>query len=290
MLKQRIITAVILAICFLSALFLMDIEYFSWFIGAVVVIAAWEWADLSGFKGQPLRLVYAGVMAGLIVWLANYLDVDSVLFTATHSLPGTAGIVTGTSENIKELLMIACGFWAVALLWVQGYPSSAVLWGHTAVRAVMGVFVLLPTWLSVVFLRAQPEGEWLILLMVVVVACADTGAYFTGMAYGKRKLAPAVSPGKSWEGFWGGFASCAVLALLVGWWQGDLLVTLAIILPVALVSVLGDLLESMVKRHRGIKDSSQLLPGHGGFLDRVDSITAAAPVFALAVILSGWHL
>jgi phosphatidate cytidylyltransferase len=129
----------------------------------------------------------------------------------------------------------------------------------------------------------------LILLIVAVVASADIGGYFTGRAWGKHKLKPAVSPGKTWEGFAGGVAANILLALVL--WQvtgSNLVILLAIILPTSLVSVLGDLLESMVKRHRGIKDSGALLPGHGGVLDRVDSLTAAAPVFALALLASGW--
>lgn len=276
MLKQRIITAVVLAVGFLAALFCSHTEGFALIIGAVVVLAAWEWADLAGFKSQPLRVVYALTVAVCLAWVARYVEFNNHLI--------------GNREAARELLVVACAFWAVALLWVQGYPSSSVLWGHRWLRALMGLLVLLPTWLAVVLLRAEPEGTWLIVLVMMIVITADVGAYFTGKAFGKRKLALAVSPGKSWEGFWGGFAACLLLAVLVGWWQGSVWLTLAIIAPAALASVLGDLLESMVKRHRGIKDSSQLLPGHGGIMDRVDSLTAAAPVFALGLLISGWQL
>lgn len=276
MLKQRVITAIVLALVFLGGLFFLPIAGFALAVGVVVVLAGWEWANLAGLTAQWQRLMYAatvGCGSALAAWYTGFIPSGEL-----------------QSQPLQMLLVTACTWWAVALLWVQGYPSSAVLWGHPIVKMVMGVFVLIPTWLALVFLRGQPAGEWLILLLMVMVACADIGAYFTGKALGRRKLAPAVSPGKSWEGFWGGFVCCLVLAAVVGYVLGGGWLTLAIIAPAGLASVLGDLLESMVKRQRGIKDSSQLLPGHGGILDRVDSVTAAAPVFALAVLLTGWQL
>ena len=156
----------------------------------------------------------------------------------------------------------------------------------------MGLLVLVPTAVACIYIRIQPQGAWLILMVVAVVACADIGAYFSGRAFGKHKLAPAVSPGKSWEGFWGGLGCSMLLALVVAhatngdnWW-----ILLALVIPTSLASVLGDLVESMIKRHRGLKDSSHILPGHGGLMDRLDSLTAAAPVFALGLMLSGWRL
>jgi len=158
----------------------------------------------------------------------------------------------------------------------------------------MGVAVLLPTWLALSYLRNLPNGAWLLLMLVALVAIADIGAYFFGRRFGKAKLAPAVSPGKSWAGFWGGLAcSVSFMAALWYFWPGGMPVSLPAMLVLAaitsLASVLGDLLESMVKRHRGIKDSSQLLPGHGGVMDRVDSLTAASPVFALGLMSVGWQ-
>lgn len=274
MLKQRIITAIVLAALLLGALFSLSAQGFALAIALVVVIASWEWANLAGFTAQWQRLLYAGVMA-----------------LAVAASAGLTGFIeTGQlhQDNTRTILLAGCTWWAVALLWVQGYPASSVLWGRLLLKALMGFLVLVPAWLAMVYLRAQNYGEWLILLVVLIVAAADIGAYFSGKAFGRHKLAPDVSPGKSWEGFWGGFASCLLLALIVGYGFGGGWITLLLIAPAALASVLGDLLESMVKRQRGIKDSSQLLPGHGGVLDRVDSITAAAPFFALAVLLSGW--
>lgn len=276
MLKQRVITALVLAAVFLGVLFYLSVTGFALAMGIVVLLAGWEWANLAGLKAQWQRVAYAALVGGSVVLASWYTG----LVSAAGPQP----------EPLRVLLLAACTWWAVALLWVQSYPASAVLWGHPLVKMLMGLLVLVPTWLALVFLRGQASGEWLIVLLMVMVACADVGAYFAGRAFGRRKLAPEVSPGKSWEGFWGGFATCLLLALVIGLGFGGGWLTLAIIVPASLASVLGDLLESMVKRQRGVKDSSQLLPGHGGILDRVDSVTAAGPVFALAVLLTGWQL
>lgn len=277
MLKQRVITAVILTAIFLVALFGLPTGIFPFFIGAVVLIGAWEWAKLSSFAATWQRLVYMAVIAGLIG--------DVGVMVGVCSIDGLDLAIT------KIVMMIACGFWAVALLMVQGYPSSAILWGHTVLRLLMGVFVLVPTWLALVYVHAQPQGPWLVLMIAAIVAAADTGGYFTGRKFGKHKLAPSVSPGKTLEGFAGGLLANILLAALVAWLSNsNFWLLLAIVVPTSLVSVLGDLLESMVKRHAGVKDSGSILPGHGGILDRVDSITAAAPVFALALLCSGWVL
>lgn len=275
MLKQRIITALILAAVFLAALFYLPIALFCVFIALVVLVGAWEWANLAGWSAAWQRFGYVAVIALVMILVAAYLGLWS----------GNDG---GDVEAYRSLILLGCGWWALALLLVQGYPSSAILWGTTAVRLLMGVMVLIPTWIALVFVRAQLEGAWLVLLIVAVVACADIGGYFAGRRWGKHKLKPAVSPGKTWEGFIGGVVANLVLALVLWLVTANTLVILvALILPTSLFSVLGDLLESMVKRHRGIKDSSALLPGHGGVLDRVDSLTAAAPVFALALMASG---
>ncbi len=274
MLKQRVITAVFLALGFLALLFFSSWEVFAAAIGAVLTIGAWEWADLSGLSKVFLRLAYASGL--VLIGLAAMLYCDW-----THNL-----------ERLQHILLAACIWWAIALLWVQSFPSSSVLWGTKFIRALMGICVLVPAWLGCLFLFRQPEGAWLVFFVVVLIAAADIGAYFTGRAIGKRKLAPAVSPGKSWEGVMGGAILALVVAAIINvvYAQGPWLALLAIVLPTSLVSVLGDLLESMVKRFRGVKDSSQLLPGHGGVMDRIDGLVAAVPVFSFALLMSGWQL
>ncbi|WP_288362456.1 phosphatidate cytidylyltransferase [uncultured Spongiibacter sp.] len=278
MLKQRIITAVVIVAALLAAMAFLSAGQLSLLFAGIVLVAAWEWADLSDLRPQVARLAYALAIGALIA--------------SVYALLGD--VASWSTAALQELFVAACVWWAVALLWVKGYPVSAGLWGSRPVRIVMGVAVLLPTWLALSYLRNLPNGAWLLLMLVALVAIADIGAYFFGRRFGKAKLAPAVSPGKSWAGFWGGLAcSVSFMAALWYFWPGGMPVSLPAMLVLAaitsLASVLGDLLESMVKRHRGIKDSSQLLPGHGGVMDRVDSLTAASPVFALGLMSVGWQ-
>ncbi|TQV85654.1 phosphatidate cytidylyltransferase [Exilibacterium tricleocarpae] len=278
MLKERLVTAILLALVFLAVLFYLPVGLFSLFIILAVLMAAWEWANLAGFSRVPQRLAYQAVVV--------------TLFGSAIYFTGFSGAWMFDEAAVRGILVASCIWWALALLWVQSYPQSAVLWGNRWLRGLIGLLVLVPTGVACVYIRIQPQGAWLILMVVAIVVSADVGAYFSGKAFGKHKLAPAVSPGKSWEGFWGGLGAATVLALVIGaitggaqWW-----VPLALVIPTSLASVLGDLLESMIKRHRGLKDSSHILPGHGGLMDRVDSLTAAAPVFALGLMLSGWRL
>lgn len=276
MLKQRVITALVLAIIFIAALFGLPAGYFSFFVGAIVLIGAWEWACLAGFPSRWQRALYALFILVVLLLASFYLGFEG---EASPNLDADA---------IRELLIAGCIWWAIALLLVQGYPSSALLWGHKILRLLMGLLVLIPTWVALVYVRQQEAGAWLVLLLMLIVAMADSGGYFAGKRFGKHKLASAVSPGKTWEGFAGGFIANCVLALILSLTlELSLLLMLVLVVPTSLVSVLGDLLESMLKRHAGIKDSGTILPGHGGILDRVDGVTAAAPVFALALLASG---
>ena len=276
MLKQRIFTAVPLAAALIAAVFLLPVPWLAALFGAVVLLGAWEWSVLLGLRSPALRLLY--LLPFLVAMPLLYLRYDlgvSPLRGEVQPLLGAAGL-----------------FWSVCVLWVRGYPGSAAIWGSAVGRALIGLWVILPAWLAVVFLLSFSHGQWLMLFVVMIVAAADIGAYFCGMAWGRHKMLPAVSPAKSWEGFWGGMLACALLALLawallpprhIGW-----LGVLSVVMATALAGVVGDLLESMVKRHSGVKDSGSLLPGHGGVLDRIDSLTAAAPVFALLLILVEW--
>ena len=275
-LRQRVYTSVALAVGLLAALWLLPPAALALLFGLVVLLAAWEWSNLAGYEQGWARLAYA-LSLGLIM-------------LAVYRHAGLAD--TPQLERVQTLLHLACVWWALALLWVMSYPRSAPLWNTCPRRGLMGMLVLIPPWLALVHLLHFPGGRWLVLFFIALVAAADIGAYFVGRRWGRRKLAVALSPGKTWEGFWGGVSACALLALVfcLVWplpgseWAG----VFAVVLTTGLASVLGDLLESMVKRQRGVKQSSSLLPGHGGILDRIDGHTAAAPVFALGVILVGW--
>lgn len=268
MLKQRIITALVLLPIALGGFFLLDGAAFAWFIGLVVTLGAWEWARLAGLQAQPLRVAYAVAVA--------------VLLAALYMFPLFA----------PALLVVAVLWWLAATFLVLTYPDSSRYWGAMPGRLLIGLLILLPAWQGLVLLKQWPQANALIIAVMALVWGADIGAYFSGKAFGKRKLAPRVSPGKSWEGVYGGLAASLSITLVVGLQQGwsasGLVLALLGAAVVVLISVVGDLTESMFKRQSGIKDSSNLLPGHGGVLDRIDSLTAAIPVFAALLWLAGW--
>jgi phosphatidate cytidylyltransferase len=181
------------------------------------------------------------------------------------------------------------------LVLVISYPKCSQLWGSSLVlRGLIGCMVFIPTWRALNFLRVSDvfgggNGPMVVLFLFVVIWSADSGAYFAGKLWGKTKLAPAVSPGKTWQGCAGAMITALLLTLLLVWklpapQPSWVLLILLTTITVAF-SVLGDLFESMLKRNVGLKDSGGLIPGHGGLLDRVDSLTAAAPIFALGCIL-----
>ncbi|PIE24982.1 MAG: phosphatidate cytidylyltransferase [Neptuniibacter caesariensis] len=264
MLKQRILTACILAPVALICVFALPLSSFIYFLDFVILLAAWEWASLSGYEKGLKRHFYVLLMA-LAVFVMHlyhpYLPVNFIL----------AGAVVA---------------WLVALVWVVRYPACSS-WGESWKRALIGFVVLLPCWLAFVGLKATEGGELLILFLFCIVWGADIGAYFSGKRFGRNKLAPNVSPGKTREGLYGGLVVTLLFAIVYALYNEltavQSLFLLGLVAITALISVLGDLFESMLKRFRGIKDSSQLLPGHGGILDRIDSLTAAAPVFVLGM-------
>ncbi|MDQ0666084.1 phosphatidate cytidylyltransferase [Pseudomonas sp. W2I6] len=261
MLKQRIITALILLPIALCGFFLLEGANFALFIGLVVTLGAWEWARLAGFAAQLPRVVYAAVVA--------------LLMFLMHVQPEVLPWVLGASVL----------WWALATYLVLTYPGTSSHWSSVACKLVIGLLILLPAWQGLVYIKHMQLGNWLIMAVMVLVWGADIGAYFSGRAFGKRKLAPAVSPGKSWEGVYGGLALTLVITVVVGvvrdWTVKEMLLGLVGAAVVVFISVVGDLTESMFKRQAGIKDSSNLLPGHGGVLDRIDSLTAAIPIFAV---------
>ncbi len=278
MLKQRIMTALALMSAILVALFYLPVIYFQCLLIAIFSIGAWEWSDLSGLSKPVVRMSYAVLMSVLSLYIAQ----SAELILLPIALPSL-------TLSVQSILGLAGIFWAFALLWVMGYPGSSSLWGASVIRALMGPIVIIPTVIALLYLLGLENGEWLFLYVIGIVASADIGAYFAGRRWGNAKLAAKVSPGKSWAGFWGGVFVVTVYSLCISQFTDINVLSmpqwLAITLCASLASVLGDLLESMLKRHRGIKDSSQLLPGHGGILDRVDSMTAAAPIFVLLLML-----
>jgi len=259
-LAQRIWTAIPLLIGLLLVLFVAPLWVATWVTAAVMVIGAWEWAAFLGLHSRPARAVFAAGMALLLA---------------------AAGWLVPEVVSLHLLLWPALLWWTIAFLWILRYPTVI----PPVVAAVSGVLVLIPSWLAMVaVLRVPSQGPALALLALSIIFAADIGAYFAGRRFGRVKLAPQVSPGKTWEGLFGGVVLAAAVAggggLLLGLSPG---VMVPVGLAVAALSVVGDLTESMFKRSVGAKDSGQLIPGHGGVLDRIDSITAAMPFFALAL-------
>lgn len=266
MLKQRVITGIILAPLVIAGFVLLNPLGFAVMVGAIVGLAAWEWARLAGIQQQGGRVFYALVVLALLVGL--YFDTSPAHF----------------------VLLIAAFWWLLATVLILRYPQGHKL--HSGYLVYLyGLLVLLPAWYGLTWLRSQDNGLWLLLAVVVMVWAADIGAYFAGKTFGRHKLLPSVSPGKTLEGLLGGVALTQVLVVAVmlylGWSLQSVLLGMLGTLVVVLVSVVGDLTESLFKREQGLKDSSNLLPGHGGVMDRIDSLTAAIPVFALAWYLYG---
>ncbi len=269
MLKQRIITALILAPIAIGCIFFLPPVGFAIFIAAVITIGAWEWANLAALSA-PMRYVYAAVIA--------------VLCLLSYFLPP------------MSFLLAAAAWWGLSLVFMLQYPDGAERWSGNLRLGIIGLFVLVPGFVALLTLRQAADPHFLILMLFFLIWGADIGAYFSGRALGKRKLAPDVSPGKTWAGFFGGLIVALGIAVAMLLWLGkpDLMSIQGIMLLsgiaiIVMVSVLGDLVMSMFKRNRGIKDSSNLLPGHGGVLDRIDSLLSAGPLFALLILITGWQ-
>lgn len=268
---QRLITSLVLAPLMLAGIYLLPPQQFSLFIGLIVVLAAWEWANLAGYSRVTTRLTVA--LAGAAILLG----IDWWRLSADIDWP--------------TLMIIALLWWLLALFLVLSYPTSQTVIRRRWVRLLMGVPVLVPFWLGLNVLKGRDDSALVLTWLMLLVWGADIGAYFAGRAFGNRKLAPNVSPGKTWAGVYGGMATSilvSVVIVLVFLPPLTTLQWLALVLVSALlvaISVLGDLLESLLKRYRGIKDSSHLLPGHGGVLDRIDSLCAATPLFCLMLVV-----
>lgn len=269
MLLQRIITAVVLAPIMLMGVFWLPLDYFALFIGFIVLLGAWEWSNLAGLKSLFSKSLYSGLI--LLVGALGY----------------------WYQSLLVPILILGVVWWSVAFWLVKSYPNTTRFWDNGFFRLLMGFFVLVPMWAGLFLLKAMPNSSLLILLLMLLVWGADVGAYFAGRAFGKRKLAPNVSPGKTWAGVIGGVITCYLIATVAAFYlpgmnshqPSEWVFLFLMVTLVVMISVLGDLLESMLKRCRGIKDSSNLLPGHGGVMDRIDSMSAAVPLYALALSL-----
>lgn len=268
-LKKRIITGIILIVAALLVVFYAPPFWFALITALFMLAGAWEWTSLSEYKRTTQCIAYL-VLVMASCYAALFIPVIYILL----------GVFL---------------WWVLALLLVASYPNGSRIWGRGVVlRSVMGIFVLVPCWGAVNFIRNQSDGILILLFLFALIWGADIAAYFAGKRWGKHKLAPEVSPGKSWQGFIAALVFAFVYATgvsLLGGIPRNVLPWGVLLSMVTVVfSVVGDLTESMLKRKAGVKDSGKLLPGHGGILDRIDSLTAAAPVFALGALLIGTYV
>lgn len=284
MFKQRVITALILAPLALMAVFYLPLAGFALFISAAFLLGAWEWSGLCGLASKAMRWVY--VMLTAIIFALLYWQ-----WPAPLHWPVEQNVLLST------LLLAGIGWWVLAIVLVLTYPKSQKLWaGSDWGKALMGWLTLIPAWVAVLFIRSTDytasnfTGAWLIFCLLALVWAADIGGYIVGKPFGKHKLLPKVSPGKTVEGMLGGLALVALVVTAVAWlqdWPAQTGIWYVSALLLTVLSVFGDLTESMFKRVAGKKDSGAFLPGHGGILDRIDSLTATAPLFAIIVALYG---
>ena len=273
MLERRILTALVLIPLLVGVTLWGNSLLFAILAGSFVLLAAYEWAALAGFRQLPARLAYCLVLLLALAFLFPVLD----------------------GSWVGPLLLVTSGGWCVALVLVTLYQSGR--WsgtGTVTIRPVLGFLLLLPPWAGLVLLHGRDNGPELILLLLVLVWSADSGAYFSGRCWGRRKLADRISPGKTWEGVGGGLLVSQLAAVLymqlVGTFGIDIVWLALLCIFTVIISVVGDLIESLFKRLANIKDSGSILPGHGGVLDRIDSLTAAVPLFVGGLGLIGVRL
>ena len=268
MLKQRVITAIILASLFLAALFKLPASGWSVLVGLVVMQGAWEWSRLAKMRKSAVWIYMAAMLISYVALLWMYLN-----------------FLPQQKHQVQIVIYgVSAAFWLLLVpLWLKGICKTQ----SPSLLAVVGWIVLLPTAMAMLDLRAENPQPWWLLGVMGLVWVADISAYFSGRKFGKNKLAPGISPGKTWEGVAGAVLGVLVYVVLVmagsGMTQQYLLIIFALV-GVAL-SVVGDLFESAIKRQAGVKDSGTLLPGHGGLLDRIDALTSTLPLAALVLIL-----
>ncbi|HEY2145307.1 MAG TPA: phosphatidate cytidylyltransferase [Steroidobacteraceae bacterium] len=267
MLRTRVITGCILGVLLLLGLFLLPPLGAVLAFGAVFTLGAWEWAGFGAMRNAAGRALYTLTIALLLLLGWRWSE---------------------SPAHLMVLLGAACVWWLIAFCWLWLAPSRH----HPVLVLICGAAALVPAFVAITRLQVSTagiaRGPFVVLWLVLMVCAADIGAYFAGRAFGRRKLAPRVSPGKTWEGAAGGLFLVMLIALGGAVYLG--LPALAVVpfgCAVGIFSIIGDLTESMFKRAAALKDSGGLLPGHGGLLDRIDSVTAAAPLYALGLFGSG---
>lgn len=290
MLLQRIITALILVPLVVLAVFQLPSEYFSLLIGLITLLAAWEWTNLIGINSLIKRGLFLFVLILPMLWLhfwTQFLEVAAQVLDWPD--------IRNYSGALEWLVIPPVLFWILSMILIRNTPTGVLkLEMKNRYKALIGWLVLFATWLFLSRLRAF-YGSEMTLYFLVLIWVADIAAYFAGKKFGKTKLSPEISPGKTVQGMYGALIAGAVwAAIFIGYYGYRdgfvwMRVTDFILLSVltVLISIYGDLFFSVVKRQRGVKDSGSLLPGHGGILDRIDSLIAATPFFYAGIAVIG---
>lgn len=272
--KQRIITALLITPLAVAMILLLPSTIFGVVIAGLCLLASWEWTRMAGLRSRPLRAILLALCAVALLLLWCYADAP-------------AGWIT---------IVAGCLWWFVAFAWLKHFSfGAAPTRENITIKLIAGVLAILPAWTAMMQLHRSQDAPhawhtWALYALVLVWS-ADSFAYLAGRQWGKVKLAPNISPGKTIAGVYGALAGSSVIALIGGWLLGvrglSLLGLLILALIVVLFSVVGDLFESLIKRHSNVKDSGTLFPGHGGAFDRLDGVFAALPFFALGKLLLG---
>lgn len=278
MLKQRILTAFILGPLILWSVVAFSHRALAVEFGVILTIAAWEWARLSGIHHQFGRIAYSVGTAGAML--------------------GITILMHTRADFLQPILSVVVIGWFVALVAVfvfdrqKKHEPKPLSGNNIAINLIFGLIILIGAFIALTGMhRLNQYGYVFILILLILIWVADSAAYFSGKAFGKHKLAPQISPGKTWEGVIGAFMAtlvCAfIVTILLEYSVEKAVFFIVIALLTVMISIVGDLIESLFKRRANMKDSSHLLPGHGGILDRVDSLLAAAPVFLFGLLLAG---
>jgi len=271
MLAQRILTAALLVPLVVGGVLFLSTFWMGLFFAAVVMLGASEWARLSKLSAPLWKSVFLLLMAVM--------------------LGVAATMISNFNLNYGLLAMATTGWLLGAALLLRIKKIEKISPEPSPFRVALGFLVLLPCWIALIFLHGWGEdGPILVIFVLVLIWASDSCAYFAGRRWGRVKLAPVISPGKTREGVYGALLGAVICGAILAWVKpdlGGLLVTIPLCILTCLVSVEGDLFESLIKRQADVKDSGNLLPGHGGILDRIDSVTAAAPVFVFGLMLLG---
>ncbi len=269
--KQRVITALLITPAAIALVLLLPPPGFVLLVGGLSLFALWEWTRLSGLRDRRIRACLLALILLLMI----------VLW------------VNRTTPAFRLMIVIGCAWWFVALAWLKRFTFAASpTRENTAIKLIAGGLTVIPAWAAIVYINGSPVyGSWWSLFALALSWSADTFAYLAGSRWGRRKLAPNISPGKTVAGVYGALAGTAVVAVICGWLLGVAALKLPLFVVLALVcvgfSIVGDLFESLIKRHAGVKDSGALFPGHGGVFDRLDSAFAVLPIFAVGKALLG---